>query len=302
VRVSAYLRRRWEKNWPEAKAALRGGLPPFVVARDPLPLRSAVPVFVYHVPSAEVLRADLAFLARNRYVTLGADALLDHLRGTVPAPPGAVVLSVDDGAVHLYHTVFPLLREYGARAVAFVAPRFHPLRASEPAPDEARPCSWDELREMDESGHVDVQSHTLEHRYVPRWPEPVRLAGVDTKHLHRRREPLPMIEDFRASRDMIEAALDKRVRHLAFPRFDGTPVAVSVARDAGFEAAWWGPIPGHPLNRPGDDGSQIARLSGEFLRRLPGRDRLPLHAVLRSRYGAALSRHTAGPAAGAGPR
>ena len=31
---------------------------------------------------------------------------------------------------------------------------------------------------MHESGLVDFQSHTYEHRYVPRWPEPIVLTGA----------------------------------------------------------------------------------------------------------------------------
>jgi peptidoglycan/xylan/chitin deacetylase (PgdA/CDA1 family) len=286
VTIGRFLRRRWEKNWPEARAAMQGGLPRFVTARDPLPLRDGVPVFVFHAVPHQTLAADLEFLARNGYTTIDAGTLLAHLDGSRPAPRGSVVLTFDDGARNLYETVFPLLRRFDARAVAFVAPRFHDAKthALGPASHRRRPCTFDELREMDGSGHVDVQSHSFEHRYLPRWPEPIGLSGIDEIYLEARGEPLPVHEDLRIAREILEQELGKPIRHLAYPRFLGTPSALDTARAVGYLAVWGGPTAGRPLNTPADDPSTIVRLSGEFLRRLPGSGRVPLPSVLRDRY------------------
>ena len=127
------------------------------------------------------LETDLAFLSRNGYVTIDADALLDHLEGRRRAPERAVVLTVDDGARNLYDVAFPLLQSFGMKAVAFIATRFH-REDSEDVSDEytgdlPEPLSWSQIREMHASGVIDFQSHTHAHRYIPRWPEPVVLTG-----------------------------------------------------------------------------------------------------------------------------
>jgi peptidoglycan/xylan/chitin deacetylase (PgdA/CDA1 family) len=285
-----FLRRRWEKNWPELSAAVRGGCPAFVFSHRPPELGSAVPVFAYHSVEPARFEADLRFLQLNGYVTIGADALLDHLLERRPAPERAVVLSFDDGAANLHRVVFPLLRAYAQTAVAFISPHFHFNSLRLPADATARPCTPAEIREMHASGLVDFQSHTLEHRYVPRWPEAAPLAGIAPRFTRFRDRAFALADDLRLSREMLEAELHKRVLHLAFPRYDGTPEAVRIGRGCGYRAFWWGLQPGQPENRPGDDASYVVRLSGEFLRRLPGRGRAPLSSILGQRYAQALGR------------
>jgi peptidoglycan/xylan/chitin deacetylase (PgdA/CDA1 family) len=288
----AFLRRRWERNWPEISATLGGGMPAFVAAPRPRPIAHAVPVFVFHDVKRDAFEADLRFLRANGYTTITADALLDHVQGRESAPPRAIVLSFDDGAASLYGVVFPLLREYGCSVVAFVAPRYH--HAAESRPGSARPCTWSEIREMHDSGLVDFQSHSLEHRYVPRWPEPVPLTGVARDFVNCLQPPLDLEEDFRQSREDIEQRLMKTVRHLAFPRGDGSDDALCAGARAGFSGFWWGMQRRRPLNSPGDDGSRIVRLSGEFVQRLPGNGRRPLRRILAARYVGAVRGWNAG--------
>lgn len=283
----SFVRERWEKNVPEVHAALRGGLPAFVFSRRPAEPAGGVPVFCYHAVAHATLEADLRFLRDNGYRTLGTDDLLGYLGGQRPVPERSVVLSFDDGGEGLYRVVYPLLHSFSFRAVAFVAPRFHSARclAIGAAP---RPCTWDELREMQGSGVIEAQSHTLEHRSLRHWPRPLALSGIAGDYLRCVGPPTSVREDLRMSREILENELGTPVRHLAFPRFDGTPEAVRLGRELGYRGFWWGVQPGRPLNRPGDDGTRIVRLSGEFVRRLPGRGRTPLGRILRTRYGSAL--------------
>lgn len=287
-----YLRTRWEKNWPEIHAALRGGFPKFVFQKKAEEPRE-VPVFWYHSVRESELRADLEFLDRNGYRTAAADEVIDPPGGGRQLLPRTVVLSFDDGARNLYTVTYPLLREFGATAVAFIAPAFHSVEDELPA-EVRRPCSWRELGEMHASGVIDIQSHTLEHRYVPRWPEVLELSDVAARFQGRRREALPLEEDFRAARDLIRERLGKEVRHLAFPRFDGTAEAVAAGLRAGYRAFWWGAHPTPPSRVAGGVGQHMTRISGEFLQRLPGEGRAPLARILGRRYKRALMRLSGG--------
>jgi peptidoglycan/xylan/chitin deacetylase (PgdA/CDA1 family) len=199
----------WRKNWPEARAAVTGGLPRFVFESRPPPLGSNVPVFCYHVVNPQRFEADLTFLSRNGYVTIDADALLNHLTGRRLAPEGAVVLTFDDGPRNHYEVVFPLLKTYETKGVAFIVPRFH----EEASPDLSgnsstlprQPLNWSQIREMHDSGAIDFQSHTYEHRYLPRWPEPLSLEGSDHEVVGSLRGPaLAIGEDFRLSKEILE--------------------------------------------------------------------------------------------------
>jgi peptidoglycan/xylan/chitin deacetylase (PgdA/CDA1 family) len=283
------IREGWRKTWPGISCAMRGGLPEFILSQRPGPaaaLGDGVPVFCYHTVDKQIFADDLDFLAHNRYVTITADELADHMEGVRRAPRRSVVITFDDGPANLYKTAFPLLRDFGFTAVAFVAPRFHDLASANCMPK--RFCTWDELREAAQTGCIDVQSHTLEHRYVPRWPEPVEIAGVCSTAQGMRGPAVSMMEDFAMAKALIENRLGTIVRHLAFPRFQGTVEGVEIGRAVGYRAFWWGGLAGRPLNRPGEPATHIVRLSGHFLRRLPGRGRVSLGEILRWRCAAGL--------------
>ena len=285
------LRESWRKNGPEAIAAVTRGLPGFVMSAAPVEL-SGIPVFCYHEINGADFESHLQFLHANAYSTATADEFLSALRaGDKPASgsPGnrrLVVISFDDGLLNLHDTVFPLLRRYNTRVVAFISPAFHASDAPDKASSRYLPtCSWRHIETMHASGLVDFQSHTLEHRLVQRWPRGAPLCGTsDSACDQHRGAALSMGDDFARAREVIEGRLGKRVRHLAFPQYNGTTAAVRIGRDAGYDAFYWGVRPWKPINAPGDDASCVVRLSGEFLPRLPGRGRMPLRTILRDRY------------------
>ncbi len=281
------LRHSWEKNWPEFSAAMTGGLPKFIFQQQPVSLGKSVPVFFYHVVSRQKFKADLQFLAKNDYTTLSADDLLDYLRGRRDVPERSVVLSFDDGAQNLYDIAFPLLKQYACKAVAFIAPKFH-LHEREKngtGRDLMMPLTWEQMQEMQTSVDFDFQSHTYEHRFVPRWPEFVPVAGADESFIHRELgKGLPLKEDLLLSRQIIEEKLNKSVRHLAFPMFRGSAQAIDTGRQVGYEAFWWGYRFARSGNKPGGSPLYIVRLDAHYLQRLPGQNRIRLADVFLNRY------------------
>jgi peptidoglycan/xylan/chitin deacetylase (PgdA/CDA1 family) len=289
--VFSTVRESWRKNGPEAIAAVTRGLPDFVMSAAPGRV-SGIPVFCYHEVKGADFESHLQFLQANQYATATADEFLSALRNAddrASAPTGdrrLVVLSFDDGLLNLYDTVFPLLRRYNVRVVAFISPAFHaPELPNDTSSRHLPTCSWRHIETMHASGLVDFQSHTFEHRLVRRWPQGAPLAGMsDSACDQHRGAALSLSDDFVRARRVIEGRLGKRVRHLAFPQYNGTAAAVRIGRNAGYESFYWGVRPWKPINAPGDDASCLVRLSGEFLPRLPGRGRIPLRTVLRDRY------------------
>ena len=286
MNVLARVKSAWHKNSYELLGLFNGGVPEFVKAGRPAALGRGVPVFHYHVVTAAALGRDLDYLRVNGYRTLNGDEFLAHLNGTrVFERP--VLLTFDDGPRNFYDVAYPELRRRSAHALAFVAPNMHFESAeAEILRSPQRPMTWAELREIHSHGLVDIESHTLESRYVPKWPEPRGLDGIDPEIESRyRSEPRELGEDLRLSKQMLEANLPgKRVKHLAFPAYDGSERAVELARDAGYEACHWGILPARGLNLPGDSAMHVARLSSEFICRLPGRGRASRADVLRRRW------------------
>lgn len=118
---------------------------------------ATLPVFCYHRVHRAAFRAHLEHLRENGYRTLTADQLFDQVRAPGARADRLLALTFDDGLDDLYTVAYPLLRELGLTAIAYVVPAWI-----------GRPgfVTWPQLRELHESGVVDVQSHSLDHQAI----------------------------------------------------------------------------------------------------------------------------------------
>jgi peptidoglycan/xylan/chitin deacetylase (PgdA/CDA1 family) len=137
---------------------------------------TGVPVFMYHAVARRWFEDDLAHLRRNGYQTVTLDQLVAWLKdATVRLPERPVAITLDDGHESVYRVAWPLLKEFGFRATLFVCPWWIPQRERQYAAvrEHRFGCcaTWDQLREMDASGVVDVQCHTYAHHRI--WVGPV---------------------------------------------------------------------------------------------------------------------------------
>ncbi len=119
----------------------------------------------YSISPAD-FEADLIWLKENGYVTITSRELLYYLENKEPIPQKAVILSIDDGSWGVYTNAWPLLKKHGMKADfnvigAQIDATWELLhsggtREGEPAPF----CTWEELIEMQQSGEINVCSHT----------------------------------------------------------------------------------------------------------------------------------------------
>lgn len=120
--------------------------------------------------SPDVLAAYFADIAQRRHCVLPGEALRsDRIN---------VCLTFDDAYFDFYHTVLPLLRHYGLRALLAVPSglvpeenRATPVERLTAAGDSRNPeyvtaglCTWPELVEIAHSGHVAIAAHGRMHR------------------------------------------------------------------------------------------------------------------------------------------
>jgi poly-beta-1,6-N-acetyl-D-glucosamine N-deacetylase len=99
------------------------------------------------------------------------DRLAHHLEKGTPVPAGAVVLTFDDNNLGLYQNLYPLLKRYRWPGVLFVHTDFVGVKTGKDH------CTWEQLREMEKSGLVEVYPHTASH--------PPDLRKVSEKQLRR---------------------------------------------------------------------------------------------------------------------
>lgn len=116
----------------------------------------------YAIWAAE-FEQDLQWLQKNGYTTVTTRELIQYLNGEAVPPEKPVIITIDDGYRGVYLNAWPLLQKYGMKAVfSVIGNRIDQASLEDAdAPHAQRLyCNWHELSEMQESGYVEIISHT----------------------------------------------------------------------------------------------------------------------------------------------
>jgi poly-beta-1,6-N-acetyl-D-glucosamine N-deacetylase len=117
--------------------------------------------------STATLNTIFAWLKAKDFRPVSVDQIVASRNGGPRLPPRAVLLTFDDAYKSQYTRAFPLLQQYGYPAVIGVVTRWTDTPAGEPVRISHKSVmppgyfmSWDDLREMAQSGLVEIASHT----------------------------------------------------------------------------------------------------------------------------------------------
>jgi peptidoglycan/xylan/chitin deacetylase (PgdA/CDA1 family) len=187
----------------------------------------------------------MRFLKENGYQTLHTGEFLDVINGQRQIPKKAVIITFDDGWLDNWIYAFPILKKYGLKAVVFVITSLIADKGKRQRTDEGTPSglpshkecrkmieaglasevmlSWEELREMENSGLVDVQSHT--HAHI-RWDKLFNDHKMKLDALN---------QDLKLSKETIEKRLDKKCNALCWPWGMYNKDYIGLARSSGYE-------------------------------------------------------------------
>lgn len=132
-----------------------------------------VPILMYHsvlkdtnrsgkyVITPSQMEDDLKYLSDNGYTTVFMQELIDYVNGKDELPPKPIVLTFDDGYYNNYAYVYPLLQKYQAKAVISVVGTYTDAYSENKDENPAYAhLSWENLKEMQDSGLVEIQNHT----------------------------------------------------------------------------------------------------------------------------------------------
>ncbi len=136
--------------------------------------------------------------------------LADALDDETVLPSKSVILTFDDGYRDFYTDVFPILKKYQVKAVAYVVPNFL-----------GRPNNLDiwQLKEIAKSGLVEIGAHTMDHSY---------LAGLPLKKVR---------YEVEESKKYLEKLLGIKIVSFAYPYGAFDNQAIDVVKKAGFQSA-----------------------------------------------------------------
>ena len=226
---------------------LRSRAPQRVPPQSSAPL---IAVFCYHdisdrpdAPSITIspalLQAQIQGLKRDGWTFLSLSELLSYKERPADLPPRVAVLSFDDAYRSFSEQVLPLLRKENVRATLSIVTSF----LDDPPKDLAPLMSWEQVREADRSGLVEIASHSHSlHRYVTSNPYRDTDPSVTTRRYileearyeDREEYRARIREDLRESRRILREKLGHDVTVLAWPYGGHNAVARDIASGEGF--------------------------------------------------------------------
>lgn len=169
----------------------------------------------------------MKLLKGSGYYTLNTDELLAIIKGNKQIPQKAIMITFDDGWLDNWFFAFPILKKYNLKAVIFVITSLITENCIRKLPDinysaslpTHKECldyikegnaskvilSWEELKVMENSDLIDIQSHTHTHK---KW---------DKSFANHKAKMNALYEDLRLSKKLIEENLNKKCSALCWP-------------------------------------------------------------------------------------
>lgn len=163
------------------------------------PKVTGIPTLMYHkigdYPKGSALqklwvatrdfRRQMEYLKARGYTTVTFTELRDAEQGRIPMPKNPVLVTFDDGYANNYELAFPILKEMGLKGNIFLVyetiDRHNAWHNPETEPWLPM-LTWAQVREMQDSGVIELGSHTMRHRNLPQISlDDVRWELVESK-------------------------------------------------------------------------------------------------------------------------
>lgn len=207
-------------------------------------LAANIPVLMYHYIEApratttlpglylepNIFDNQLQEIKKNEYNVVFISEVADSLRQSRPLPKCSLALTFDDGYEDFYTKAFPLLKKYGLKGTLYVI--INRL-------DTPGYVTRAQVKEMAESGLVEIGSHTFNHPDL------------------RSKKMKDAIFEIRDSRVELEKISGYPVRTFAYPYGYFNADALSIAATSGY----WGAVSVKPgVSQSADNLWQVKRL------------------------------------------
>lgn len=199
----------------------------YPISQKPVYKKDYIPTLMYHKIKDQVenteddqsmsvstanFEAQLKALLEAGYTPINFKQLKDYLEGKAGLPKKPILITADDGYLCNYTKAYPILKKYNAQATFFVTSLYVGMT------NENEHFSWEQAKEMEASGLIDIQSHTHGHTLMN------ELDKTDVSY------------EIQKSFGDIEKYLGKRdVKVLAYPQFLHTSKVKEWANECGVD-------------------------------------------------------------------
>lgn len=229
-------------------ATLSAAFAVFAVQAEPLSPEKTIelPIIMYHsllkdstyhgkyVISPVQLEKDIQCLYEMGYTTVHMKEVISYVQNGTPLPEKPIILSFDDGYYNNYVYAYPLAQQYAAKLV--IAPiGYYTEQYSKVNDNHANysHITWDQIREMSDSGLVEFQNHTYNlHESKGR-----KGAGKKSGETFEQYQKV-LNEDIGEMQEKLEACTGKTPTTMVFPFGTVCDDGIKIVRELGFQAVF----------------------------------------------------------------
>ena len=184
--------------------------------------KNAVPVLNYHqindrdenalTVHTDQFEAQMKYLADNGYHTITPEDMVDAWENGKELPDKPVIITFDDGYADNYRNAYPILKKYNLQGTIFLISDFVSTYPNY--------LTWTQAEEMQESGLINFESHTLSHEQLDSTSPEETWNQVD------------------GSKKALEWHLGKEINFLAYPCGSYDEELQRMVKDAGYKGAF----------------------------------------------------------------
>lgn len=140
-----------------------------------------IPVLLYHnfvttvpekdsnnfnyINTPESFEENIKILLENGYTIISMQELNDANNLKIKLPSKPILITFDDGYYSNYEYIYPILKKYNAKASIFIVTDKVGKEI-----DGIKYLGWEECLEMQESGLVEIFSHSKRHLFYDKFP------------------------------------------------------------------------------------------------------------------------------------
>lgn len=204
-----------------------------------------VPILMYHsvyndakrlsdyIVTPELFRQDMQYIKDKGYTTIFISDLIAYVKEDRPLPQKPIVITLDDGYLNNLVNVLPILEEYDMKAVvSVIGANTQEFSEVEDKNLSYAHLSWDEIKELTESAHVEIGNHTYDlHKIGER-------KGCMKRNVESSSEYSVKLKD---DLEKLQIALQEQVgitpTVFAYPYGSISDESFPIIKDCGFQAA-----------------------------------------------------------------
>ena len=117
-----------------------------------------------YINTPQSFEENIKTLLENGYTVMSFGELNDANNGKIAFPEKPILITMDDGYLSNYEYVFPILKRYNIKASIFIVTDEIGKEI-----DEKKYLNWEECKEMQDSGLVEIFSHSTRHVFYDRF-------------------------------------------------------------------------------------------------------------------------------------